>query len=366
MGCYLPLYFPRLGADVKRLLIYLGLRSLTLFLAVIVGVYLVILVANMGGELDKIREAQIREEVRVALQSPSFAQLSEEERSRAFVVLVEARRRAEGLDRPFFSRSLAHLWRGITLNLGRGEKLTSDAGSNQVRAILVERLPHTLLLWGTGQLLLFLFALSLALSLALREGSVMDRVVVALAPTSAAPAWVYGVLLLLLFASQLKLLPYGGFVEAPPPTTTLAYTTSVLKHLVLPVASLFLAGLFETAYIWRNLFLLHAHEDFVETGRAKGLPPRLWERRYLLRPALPPILTAFVLRMIRAWMGGILTETVFAWPGLGRLLWLAIRESDVPVLVGATVVYGYLLAGSVLLLDFVCAWADPRTRLRAR
>jgi len=95
-------------------------------------------------------------------------------------------------------------------------------------------------------------------------------------------------------------------------------------------------------------------------GRAKGLPRRVLERRYLLRPSLPPVFTSFVLRMIRAWMGGILTETVFAWPGLGRLLWLAIRENDVPVLVGATVIYGYLLAGSVLFLDILCALIDPR------
>lgn len=351
---------------MTRLAVYLGVRSFTLFLTVVAGIYLLILVANMGGELDRVREAQIREEVRLALQAPAFQRLPEEEREHLFADLVEMRRRTEGLDQPFLGRSFSYLFRGITLSWGRSEHLTSDTGSNQVRAILVERLPHTLLLWGTGQILLFLCAVFFALSLARRGGSPADRLVVALAPTSAAPAWFYGVLLILLFSSHLKLLPYGGFVGAPPPESPLSYAGSVLKHLILPVSSLFLAGFFETAYVWRSLFLLHSQEDYVEVGRAKGLPPRLLERRYLLRPSFLPILTSFVLRMIRAWMGGILTETIFAWPGLGRLLWQSIQESDVPVLVGATVVYGYLLAGSVLLLDFICALVDPRLGIRWR
>jgi len=345
---------------VKRLAVYLGIRSVILFLTVGVAVYLVVLVATLGGKLDTIREAQIREEAREALQSPAFRHFTEEERARAFAGLVEARRRAEGLDRPFLWRTFSYFLRGITLSFGRSERLTSDTGSGEVRVILVERLPHTLLLWGTGQLLLFLFAVALALTLAQREGSFLDRLVLVGVPTSAAPAWFYGILLILLFASQLKVLPYGGFVDAPPPPTPLAYAASVLRHLILPVSSLFLASFFETAYIWRGLFLLHSAEDYVEMGRAKGLPRRVLERRYLLRPSLPPVFTSFVLRMIRAWMGGILTETVFAWPGLGRLLWLAIRENDVPVLVGATVIYGYLLAGSVLFLDILCALIDPR------
>ncbi len=286
---------------------YVGGRSLVLFITVAVGVYLVILVANIGGAMDKIREAQIREEARLALQSPQFQLLTEGDRQRIFEQFVETRRREEGLHRPFFLRSFSYLVRGITLDFGRSERINSDSGSNQVRLILLERLPHTMLLWGTSQLLLFFGAVFVALRLSRRPDSALDRVFLALVPTSATPAWLYGILLLLLFASRLQVLPYGGFVDAPPPSALLPYVTSVFRHLALPVLALFLAGFFEMTYVWRGLFLLQAGEDYVETGEAKGLPRRILVRRYILRPSFSPILTAFTLRMIRAWMGGILT-----------------------------------------------------------
>jgi peptide/nickel transport system permease protein len=351
--------------NLKRIASYFGVRSSLLLITVVVAVYLVILIANMGGHMDKIRESQIREEVGLALQSPEFQQMPEAQRRQIYEQMVEVRRREEGLDKPFFQRSLRYLVNGITLNLGRSQRITSDTGSNQVRLILVERLPHTLLLWGTAQLLLFFISVFLALYLSRHYGSALDRIVVALAPTSAPPAWFYGIILILIFASLLGLLPYGGFVDAPPPPTKLAYALSVLKHMVLPVLSVLIGGIFVSIYNWRTFFLIYSSEDYVEMARAKGLPPRTIERRYVLRPTVPPILTSFTLMLITVWMGGIITETVFAWPGLGRLLYQAVERTDTPVMVGSSVVYGYLLAMSVLFLDLAYAVFDPRVRLGA-
>jgi peptide/nickel transport system permease protein len=241
--------------------------------------------------------------------------------------------------------------------------MTSDSGSNQVRLILVERLPHTLLLWGVADLLVFFVSVFLALALSRRYGSLVDRLSVALAPVSTPPIWFYGILLILLFASALRVLPYGGFVDAPPPPTTLGYALSVAKHMVLPVLSVFIALIFSSLYSWRTFFLIYSSEDYVEMAKAKGLSSRAIERRYILRPTLPPIVTSFSMMMISLWMGGIVTETVFAWPGLGRLLYDAIQHVDTPVIVGSNVIYGYLLAITVLLLDFAYAALDPRVRL---
>ena len=101
-------------------------------------------------------------------------------------------------------------------------------------------------------------------------------------------------------------------------------------------------------------------------AKAKGLTSRDIERRYILRPTLPTIITSFALLLIALWTGAPIFETVFNWPGLGRTLFQAIGLFDTPVIVGSTVIYAYLLAITVFLLDFIYALVDPRGQNRRR
>jgi peptide/nickel transport system permease protein len=159
------------------------------------------------------------------------------------------------------------------------------------------------------------------------------------------------------------LLPYGGMVAAPPPADKLAYALSVLRHLIIPVAAWLISGIFSGIYSWRTFFLIFSSEDYVDMAKAKGLPSRDIERRYILRPTLPNIITSFALMLIGLWTGAIILETVLNWPGLGRLLYSAIHLYDTPVIVGSTVIYAYLLALTVFVLDFVYALVDPRVKV---
>ncbi len=351
--------------NLRRLSSYVVIRGLLLFFTVVVAVWLIILVANLGGAMDKIIESQIKEQVGAMFQNPDLQQLPEAEKRKLYDQHVEILKKQYGLDRPFIERAFRYLLNGITLNLGYADKITSDTGSKQVRLILVERLPYTLLLWGPSQLFLFVFSVFMALVLSRRYGSLLDRITVMLAPTSAPPAWFYGILLILVFASMLRVLPYGGVVDPIPPPTRLGYALSVVKHMILPVFSVIIGALFVTIYNWRTFFLIYSSEDYVELAKAKGLSSRAIERKYILRPTLPPIITSFALMLISVWMGGIITETVFSWPGLGRMLYEAIGHADTPVIVGANVIYGYLLAISVFLLDILYAILDPRVRMGA-
>ncbi|MBE0686635.1 MAG: ABC transporter permease, partial [Anaerolineaceae bacterium] len=120
---------------------------------------------------------------------------------------------------------------------------------------------------------------------------------------------------------------------------------------------------FLSIYNWRTFFLIYSSEDYVETAKAKGLPSRDIERRYILRPTLPTIITTFALLLIGLWTGAIITETVFQWPGLGRITYKAIGLYDTPVIVGTTIIFAYLLAITVFLLDFVYALVDPRVKI---
>jgi peptide/nickel transport system permease protein len=347
-----------------RILRYVALRGLALFLTVLVGVYLAILIANMGGYVDDIRKAQIREQVGAGvLGDPQLQLLPPTELRRMMDQRIELEEQRLGLDRPFVWRSFTYLFDALSLSLGRAERLTSDTGSRQVRAIIVERLPATLLLFGTANLLVFFAAIFVALFLSRRYGSLLDRAVIALAPTSAAPAWFYGIFLILIFASLLRALPFGGMVDVPPPETTAGYALSVLRHLIMPVTAILIGSIFIAIYNWRTFFLIYSSEDYVEVAKAKGLPSGTIERRYVLRPTLPPIITSFAFGLIALWGGAIILETVFNWPGLGRLLFQAIGQFDTPVIIGSVVIYAYLLALTVFLLDIVYALVDPRVKV---
>lgn len=347
-----------------RILRYVAGRAVSLFLTVVVGVYLSILIANMGGYVDQIRKAQIREQVgTAAMAERNLRLLPPAEARRIIDERVKLEEQRLGLDRPFIWRSFTYLSDALTLSLGRAERITSDKGSKQVRAIILERLPATLLLFGTADLVVFVVAIFAALFLSRRYGSFLDRAVIALAPTSAAPAWFYGIFLILIFSSLLRVLPFGGIVDVPPPESAPAYALSVLKHLVLPVTAILIGSLFISIYNWRTFFLIYSSEDYVEVAKAKGLPSRAIERRYILRPTLPPIITSFAFTLISLWSGAIILETVFGWPGLGRLVFQAIGQFDTPVIIASTVIYAYLLALTVFLLDIVYALVDPRVKV---
>jgi len=349
---------------LSRVAKYTLFRAITLFLTVVVGVYLTIIIANMGGHVDQIRLAQIEESVGSRVNNdPKLQSLPVAELRTYIDAQVKLQSEHLGLDRPFVFRSLSYLKDALSLSLGRAEVLTSDSGSKQVRQILLERLPATLLLFGFADLVLFFLCIFVALSLSRRYGSFLDKAVVALAPTSAAPSWFYGIFFILIFAAVGKILPFGGMVAAPPPQNTFQYALSILQHMVLPVASMLIGSVFITIYSWRTFFLLYSSEDYVEMAKAKGLPSSAIERRYILRPTLPTIITTFSLSVISIWMGSIILEVVFNWPGIGRLLYLAINAFDTPVIVGSVVIYAYLLALTVFLLDIFYALVDPRVKI---
>jgi peptide/nickel transport system permease protein len=350
----------------SRVARYTAVRVVVLFFTVLVGVYLTILIANMGGYVDEIRRGVIREQVAVAIsmdQSPEIRQLSQAERNALIEERVALQEKLMGLDQPFIMRSFGFLKDAMTLNLGFAEAMFSDSGSKQVRLILLERLPATLALWGLANLISFFLTLFAALFLSRRYGSLIDKFVIALAPTSSAPAWFYGLFLILIFAAILQVLPFGGMVDAPPPETTVGYALSLAKHLILPTVAIIISSFFLTTYNWRTFFLIYSSEDYVEMAKAKGLSDRGIERRYVLRPTLPTIITSFALMLITLWQGAIILETVFNWPGLGKALYQAIGLYDTPVIVGSTIIYAYLLAITVFVLDFIYALVDPRVRI---
>jgi peptide/nickel transport system permease protein len=347
-----------------RVIRYTGLRLLTLFVTVVIGIYLTILIANMGGYVDTIIKGEITDFItQRAAADQRLRNMPSDARAKLIQTEIALEENRQGLNTPVAVRNFTYLGNALTLNLGRAINMNSDSGSKDVRLIILGRMPATLLLMGTSELSLFFVSLFLALTLSRRYGSFWDKLVIVLSPTSTPPAWFYGIFLILIFAAIFKILPFGGLMDAPPPTNPIQFGLSVLKHLILPASALFISQFFLSIYNWRTFFLIYSSEDYVEMAKAKGLPARDIERQYILRPTLPTIITQFALLLIGVWQGAIVTETVFEWPGLGRTFYQAIGLFDTPVIVGLTIIYAYLLAITVFVLDFVYALVDPRVKV---
>jgi peptide/nickel transport system permease protein len=343
---------------------FVVVRLLTLFVTVVIGIYLTIVIANMGGFVDTIMKGEIRERVtQSVIANPSARQMDPETRQKLIQERIASEEERMGLNVPIAIRNFRYLSNALTLQLGRALNMTSDSGSKTVRLIILERLPATLLLMGISQLFLFFSSIFLALNLSRRYGNIWDKIVVALSPTSAVPPWFYGIFLILIFAALLKVLPFGGMVDSPPPSNPFDYSLSLAKHLILPASSLILSAFFLSIYNYRTFFLIYSSEDYVEMAKAKGLPTRDVEQRYILRPTLPNIITNFALLIISLWTGATITETIFLWPGLGRTLYQAIGLYDIPIIVGSTIIYAYMLALTVFMLDFIYALVDPRVKI---
>ncbi len=351
---------------------YLLKRAVFLSLTLVLSIYLAVVIANAGGLIDQIIRSQIMYDLRTNLaRTPGWSQLTSEEQTRILNERLELAIRAKGLDRPFIERSFIYLYDALTLDLGRALFITSASGTKQVSVIILERLPRTILLFTTGTIGYSLLGLVIGLRMARRPGGVFDRVTTFFAVvTQAIPPWFFGMLFILLFAYQLRPLgvtiPFGGMVSVPPPTDPLNYALDVMYHMALPIFTWIFSLFGSWAYITRNLTMQASAEDFVVAAKAKGLSESQITTRYVLRPTLPPIVTSISLSLIASWQGAIITETVFAWPGLGTLFFRAIESLDPPVIVGLTVVYAYLLVITIFLLDLIYSLLDPRIKVGTR
>jgi peptide/nickel transport system permease protein len=329
-----------------------------------IGIFLAIVVINYGGYIDNIHRADIDE----ALSGISFSMVgaSREEIVRVSEQLRLAMEEAYGLNKPFLLRCIKWWYQTMTFDWGTTYQFgISGFGDSQIAVskVILERLPYTLLLAGATNFLLFFASMFAALKLSKKNGSLLDRLAISMSPLSAIPNWVYGIILTVIFAGELRLLPFNGLFDTFPPATKLGYVPIVLKHMILPVTAIFLGMFFSTLYTWRTFFLIHSGEDYMELAYAKGVPAKTLDRRYVLKPTLPYIITSFMILIITFWQGIIVLEVFFDWPGLGQLFMNSIVGKDMSVTIGIVTVFALLLGFSVFLLDIIYSLVDPRVKI---
>jgi peptide/nickel transport system permease protein len=257
--------------------------------------------------------------------------------------------RAElGLDKPLHVQYFKFLGR-----LLRGDLGTSYRKRRPVKEILLERLPATLKLGTAALCLAVFFGIAAGIIAALNRNKPLDgAVMVASLVGISTPVFWLGLMLMLVFASRLKWLPVSGYG-----------TGGDLRHLVLPAVSLSLVYLGYIARITRSSLLEVIGMEFLRTARAKGLGKRVAAVKHGLRNALIPIVTVIGLNFAGLLGGAVATETVFAWPGIGRAMVDAIRTRDVPLIEGGVIVLSLSFVLINLLVDVSYSFIDPRIRL---
>jgi peptide/nickel transport system permease protein len=243
-----------------------------------------------------------------------------------------------------YTRFLAGAVRG---DFGESLRYRRDA-----MGLVVERLPATLLLASTSMLLSLLVAVPLGVVSAVRRDTFVDHVgTIATVLGQATPGFWLGLMLIYLFSVHLRWLPTGG--------------TGSAAHLVMP--SIVLAAFFSAriARLTRSSVLDALHEDYVQTARAKGLGEVRVVGKHTLRNSAIPIVTLAGLEAGQLLGGAVITETIFAWPGVGRLTVQALLNRDFPVVMAAVFLTSLIYTLLNLTVDLFYGWLDPRVRVRA-
>jgi peptide/nickel transport system permease protein len=265
----------------------------------------------------------------------------------------DALRSASGLDRPVIGQFFGYVGSALTGDLG-----VSFRNGDPVATILVDRLPATASLAVAGIVIALLVALPAGIWSALHEGRISDGIVRVTSQFGVSvPDFWMGILLIALFSTTLGWLPTSGY------RPLVGDPGGWLQHLVLPGLTVGLvAGAILTRYI-RSAVLEVAAMGYVRTARSKGLSPRVVTFRHTVRNALVPILTITGIQLATILGGVIVVEVVFAWPGLGRLVYNAVAARDYPVIQGAVLLIAVLFLLINLIVDLLYAVVDPRIRL---
>ena len=267
-----------------------------------------------------------------------------------------------GLDKPLYLQLLIYL---KTVSLG--DLGHSFVWNESVLRVILEFVPATLLLMGASLILSVLVGIPLGVWASRKPYSLTDNSITTLSLAGySIPVFWLGIMGILLFSVQLKWFPTQGMRTIVGARTGLAYSMDIARHLVLPATVLALAQLALVTRLTRASMLEVMGLDFITTAWSKGLGENRVIFRHGLRNALLPIVTIIGLQVGYMFGGAILTETVFAWPGLGRLMLRALSTRDYPLIMGMFIVITLMVIVTNLVTDILYAVLDPRVRYARR
>ncbi len=271
---------------------------------------------------------------------------------------IEAARVRLGLNQPLYVQYWHWLRELLTGNLGYSIRF-----QRPVADIITERLPASLLLGLATQFIVFALGLPIGVLAATRKNTWLDHVVTTFAFAGlSVPSFFFGLALIRVFALQLQWLPSSGMVTPGAHYSGWAHYADLARHLILPALTLGLVSVAGLMRYVRSAMLEVVRMDYVRVARAKGLAEKTVVYKHALRNALLPVVTILGLELPALVGGAILTESIYSWPGLGRVGFTALLERDYPVLMAFNLMAAVLTLAGSLLADLGYALVDPRIR----
>lgn len=270
-------------------------------------------------------------------------------------LLIEIRK-DYGLDQPYYQQLATYIGKVLRFDLGH-----SFFFNEPVSKLVLERVPATLLLVITAQILALLLGVVLGVYSARKPNGIMSHFVTFFALFGySAPVFWTGILLLIAFSLQIPLFPVAGMRDVTIEGNFWVHAIDVMKHMVLPVVTL--ASIFLALYsrLARATMIETLGTDFVRTARAKGLPERQVVYKHALRNSLSPVVTLAGLQFSAVVSGAVLVEAVFSWPGLGTLAFQSIIARDTPTILGILFFSALVVIIGNLLTDLALRFVDPR------
>jgi peptide/nickel transport system permease protein len=253
-------------------------------------------------------------------------------------------RRALGADKPLWQQFAA-----FVVNVAQGDFGVSPWQGEPALGLVLERLPATILLTFCAVALAFVIALVAGAASALKRGSAIDHGAMTLVLLGqSVPNFWLGLMLILLFATTLRWLPSAGY--------------GTFAHLVLPTITLAFFFMARLTRLVRSELLEVMAQDYIRTARSKGLPEALIFRRHAFRNIAIPLITVLAVDFGALIGGAVVTETIFAWPGVGRLMIQAIGQRDFPIIQAGAFVLSIAVVLANLAADLAYAWLDPKVR----
>ncbi|MBK8021086.1 MAG: ABC transporter permease [Chloroflexi bacterium] len=279
--------------------------------------------------------------------------------------IIDARK-ALGFDRPLPEQYISYL-----AGLLQGDFGTSLRARQPAIDMVLERLPATLELTFFAMTLSLVIAIPIGILAASRRGTALDGGVMLFAMLGQSiPGFWLGLMLVLFVGLQLRILPISGHIPFMEPLfqgdigTAIGNLPEAIRHLVLPGITIATFSLARNARLVRSSMLEVMSLDYVTTARSKGLSERTVILRHALRNALIPIVTIVGLEFGFLLSGVVVAETVFSWPGVGRLVFNAINQRDIPLVQCVVVFFSFMFVGLNLIVDLIYAQIDPRIRLK--
>jgi peptide/nickel transport system permease protein len=336
-------------------------RSFNMFLVLFATLFITVIL--LGSTFDKLQKESIRNQVVEEVNQGTLKFESSGERSSYINNQTQFRSKIAGLDQGSLSPSnLIHrIISVMTLDLGRSQFFTTDYGSSNVRDIIFEKVPKTILLFTTATICVTVIGIFLGTYVAGKEGSWWDKSNSIFAIFSNSfPSWWVAMLMILLFAYTLHIFPARATPLSSPSDPT--YVLDLLYHMALPLITLIIVSFGAWAYIVRYFLINILNEDFIHAKRTMGISRRRILYSHALRNAGPPIATAVGLALAASFGGAIITEAVFDWPGMGKLYYDAIGVLDVPIIIGLTFVSTIIFLVTIFITDISYTLLDPRVK----